>query len=547
VNSRTANRIAAGVFALRRGGLALGRLGTRVGLRPLPALLTLGLGAFLIGLTAYGMQLFGLLEREWYGNAPFQQVLREAGAVPVLWGVLGVIVLGALWCLAAMSFGRRLSGTTLSLVRKAYITGYAMLFAVVYGVYHVTGLVVAGEVAVEGVKADNIMVFYWRWELCWPAGVLFCWLAALHLLSWRRVAINLYHGLTETAPARGDLVLENARSHGSDPAYRRSLIVAVSAHLAIIIVIPWLMTFGGCMEPYRVPKGDGDPVVNLVRVVKPPKKKVQKYVLRPDSAIFFSIPDLADSKIEQEVKQESEVRHVADPNSVHGKTGKGGKGGPGWPDGMDNAVVRFIRLQYRGGDWDDGMDARTRADMNFLEAFRERTKFKIAGHSEAYPISKLQQFPKGFAPPFVYMTGSGAINLSADEMRGLRAYLLDGGMLFADAGSAAWDRSFRAMMQAMMPDKPLVVIADDDPLYQYPYVFAEGAPPLWHHGGSDALGVKHLDRWVVFYHPGDINDAWKTGHSGMSKPLAEASFDLGTNIIYYAFTQYLEATRKYRK
>jgi hypothetical protein len=145
------------------------------------------------------------------------------------------------------------------------------------------------------------------------------------------------------------------------------------------------------------------------------------------------------------------------------------------------------------------------------------------------------------------MTGSGAINLSADEMRGLRAYLLDGGMLFADAGSAAWDRSFRAMVQAMMPDKPLVVIADDDPLYQYPYVFTEGAPPLWHHGGNDALGVKHLDRWVVFYHPGDINDAWKTGHSGMAKPLAEASFDLGTNIIYYAFTNYLEATRKYRK
>ena len=102
-------------------------------------------------------------------------------------------------------------------------------------------------------------------------------------------------------------------------------------------------------------------------------------------------------------------------------------------------------------------------------------------------------------------------------------------------------------MAAVFPDRQLVTIADDDPIFQAPFVFPNGAPPLWHHGGNRALGVKHLNRWAVFYHPGDINDAWKTGASGMSRDLANASFRLGVNIIHYSFTNYLDLTRKHRK
>jgi len=80
-----------------------------------------------------------------------------------------------------------------------------------------------------------------------------------------------------------------------------------------------------------------------------------------------------------------------------------------------------------------------------------------------------------------------------------------------------------------------------------PYAFPNGAPPLWHHGGMDALGIKHKGRWVVFYHPGDINDAWKAGHSGLRPELAKGAFQMGVNIVYYSFTHYLEQTRKYRK
>jgi hypothetical protein len=118
-------------------------------------------------------------------------------------------------------------------------------------------------------------------------------------------------------------------------------------------------------------------------------------------------------------------------------------------------------------------------------------------------------------------------------------------MLVADAGSAEFDRSFKQLIAAVLPDLPLVDIPDDDGLYEMPYKFPNGAPPLWHHGGNRALGVRHKGRWCVFYHPGDMNDAWKTSNAEPEK--AAASSRMGINIIYYAFTQYLQQTKKYRK
>ena len=279
---------------------------------------------------------------------------------------------------------------------------------------------------------------------------------------------------------------------------------------------------------------------------KKPKKK--KYLLNPQSAILFNFPDLDDSPTLKDVEEMTQLTYAADPTRVlGGKLGTGGKGPGGWPDGMENAKVRFIRLEYNGRGWDDGMDSVSRADRNFLEYFRKLTGFKVAEASESHSISMLRKYRKGFAPPFVYMTGDGAINVTASEVLILREYLLDGGMLFADCGSPQWDRSFRSFVQVLFPGESLRVISDDDPIFQLPFCFPNGAPPLWHHGGSRAMGIKHQGRWVVFYHPGDINDAWKTGHSGMDPELVKGAYEMGVNIVYYAFTRYLELTRKYRK
>jgi hypothetical protein len=84
-------------------------------------------------------------------------------------------------------------------------------------------------------------------------------------------------------------------------------------------------------------------------------------------------------------------------------------------------------------------------------------------------------------------------------------------------------------------------------LFQVPFTFPNGAPPLWHHCGTRVLGIKRNGRWVVYFHPGGVHNAWKTGHSGMAPALAEDATRIGFNVIFYAYTQYFEMTRKYRQ
>ncbi len=214
----------------------------------------------------------------------------------------------------------------------------------------------------------------------------------------------------------------------------------------------------------------------------------------------------------------------------------------------DEGEVRFIRLEYDGKGWDDGMGA-TKADVNFLKEFGKLSGplVKVAGKSESHPISHLRLYPKGQAPPFVYMTGKEKIGVSEEDLKILREHLQGGGLLFADCGSPQWDKSFRAFAKTLFPENALRVVPNDDPIFRIPFTFRDGAPPLWHHGGKKAMGVKLKGRWCVFYFPGDLNDAWKTGHSGIDPELAQSAYHLGMNIVYYSFTHYLRETRKYRK
>ena len=68
----------------------------------------------------------------------------------------------------------------------------------------------------------------------------------------------------------------------------------------------------------------------------------------------------------------------------------------------------------------------------------------------------------------------------------------------------------------------------------------DGAPPLWAHSGTRALGWKKDGRWVAFYHQGSITDAWKDTHGGTSAESAEQSYQLGVNILAQAMAGYSE-------
>jgi hypothetical protein len=483
-----------------------------------------------------------------------ERFLAKAG-VPAMGERMMAVAAGAavfFLAIALLAFVRcRLS---LFMSRAACWFAYALFF---YGVDRLTRVATIWfetDIPMEGKDPSyyKVELFYTQWDLVKWYILAVLAVMAVHLMLHLRRTINLYTGRQDTEPAIGDRILENLRTHGADPAYRKSWWLSITAHAMVMLIIPWLLTFVGCVEPYRVPKGSGNPVVALVKVVKPQpkKKKPKKYILRMDTAIIFHIPDLDESEIHREVKEMTEVQYKTDKwvaNARAGKMGAGGGTEGGWPLGMDQGKVRFIRLEHRGAKWDDGMDPVSRADMNFLDEFKKLTGFKIGERGECHPIRLLAKYDKGYAPPFVYLTGEGGLDIPERDMKILRDYLMDGGMLFVDCGSPQFGQAFRRVAPSILPGERLVEIADDDPLFQEPFAFPNGAPPLWHHDGSRALGMKYKGRWAVFYHPGDVNDAWKTGHSAMRKDLAEGAFQMGINVVYYSFTRYLELTRKYRK
>lgn len=510
--------------------------------------LAIPLGLLAVCAGHFAVWAWGWFEMVRDASIPIQVAFHIAHAGPVV-DVLLVVSTAAsamLFFSASLALFVR-NKFTLSLLRKSCLMVGFWFALYAYTVFNLTGILQEANIEWNGVKPDAVSVFFWRYDHLWPGALAVLWAVLLYIGAWRRPTINFFTGQTEAAPARGDVVVENIRTHGEDPVYRKSWLSSVSLHVFVLILLPLLLNMLGCVDPYRVPFGSGEPVVALVQIVKPKKEKKKKYILRPNSDIYFHVPELDESEVVKIIDQMTQVTYKADPNARAGKMGRGGGKQGGWPEGMKNGVVRFIRLEHNGRGWNDGMDSSQRADMNFLDEFHKQTGFKIASKPESHPIRLLPKYDKGFAPPFVYLTGDGGMSINANDTKILREYLIGGGMLFADAGSPEWDRSLRGFMAQLFPGEPLRVIADDDPIFQMPYTFANGAPPLWHHGGMRALGIKHKGRWVVFYHPGDINDAWKTGHSGISPELARGAFQMGINIVYYAFTNYLEETAKYRK
>ena len=359
--------------------------------------------------------------------------------------------------------------------------------------------------------------------------------AGLLLLALVQRSIRVRYGF-KSPSAWGEGILNSIRTGGADRRWRSSIYYALTIFF-VLLFGPYLMFLWGWEEPYSLPKGGGEQVFQEVVVKKvQKKKKPKKLTVNPWSPYILERMNIDDVVTLQELEQETRDTYVAQQKVVN-KGGKG-KGTGGWPEGVENSAIRFIRLQYRGGDWDQDMGKG--ADYNLLIRFHEWTGMKIAKDTESREIMRLKLFPKKKAPPFVFMTGMGGISISDAEAKVLREYCQrEGGMLFIDNGGGGFDGAVRNMLRKVFPGKSLRDVPNDDPIHQRPYMFPDGAPPFWHHAGFRAMGIRDDDgRLMVYYHPGDVNDAWKDGHSGASPEVADQAYKLGVNVMFYAFNQY---------
>ncbi len=316
----------------------------------------------------------------------------------------------------------------------------------------------------------------------------------------------------------------------------QSLTTFMTYSFVFALVFLLLSQMRGCEEIYEMPAGGGQQKA-IVQTVKIQKVIRKKFVVNPYSAILFEVPPI------------DEVKLNLNEATEHAYTvGYGQGAGAGFGGGTPRGKVRLIRLEYSGGDWDRNFGIG--GDMNMLIEYGIRTNHKVAEKTESRRISQLRNFPVGKSPPLVFMTGQKNISLSNTEMKVLREYLLaKHGMLFADnCGSRHFHNQFIGMMNRVLPDIRPVPIPLDDVIHRVPYQIPF-LPYVSPHGGKDALGWWKDGRWLCYYHPGDIGDAWRDDHSGVKAEIWEACYQLGTNVIFYAHAEYskwLEAQEKER-
>lgn len=196
------------------------------------------------------------------------------------------------------------------------------------------------------------------------------------------------------------------------------------------------------------------------------------------------------------------------------------------------APIAIGRVHYDGGgDW----YANPSSMPNLLRAVRERTALSVSDREQVVRITD----PGLWNHPYLYMTGHGNVRFTDEEITILRRYLEHGGFLHAD-DNYGMDESFRREIARVFPNRPLVEVPLDHPIYRIVYPFPQGLPKVHEHDGLPAQGFGiFLDgRLAVFYsYQSDLGDGWEDADVHGDPPaVREAALRMGVNLVTYAVT-----------
>jgi hypothetical protein len=194
------------------------------------------------------------------------------------------------------------------------------------------------------------------------------------------------------------------------------------------------------------------------------------------------------------------------------------------------SAIKVARLHYSGGgDWYWGSSA----IPNFLRFVQKESPFPVDSVERQVSIMDADLFKY----PFLFATGHGVISFSTEEKERLRTYLEGGGFLFVN-DSYGVDRTFRKEMAQLFPEREVVEVPFDHPLYHCFYDFNQGPPKIHEHDNKSPRGYAVvIDGRVVLYFlvESDIGDGWEDSqvHNDPPEKRREA-FQMGLNILAYA-------------
>ena len=222
------------------------------------------------------------------------------------------------------------------------------------------------------------------------------------------------------------------------------------------------------------------------------------------------------------------------------------------PDAYEKTEWAFARLRYRsgsgrwrGGSW--GTDS-NKAERQFAQGVRRLTRVHTRSVEEIIDIDSDEVYNW----PWLYAVEVGHWQISPQQAKRLRDYLDRGGFLMVDDfhGTYEWD-VFMAGLKQIFPDRPVVDIEDDSPIFHILYDLHErvqvpgrqfvysgrtyerdGVEPRWRAVFDDKGRIQ-----VAICHNMDLGDAWEWADSpDYPEKYASLAYRIGINYIVYSMT-----------
>ncbi|HMB61981.1 MAG TPA: DUF4159 domain-containing protein [Eudoraea sp.] len=198
---------------------------------------------------------------------------------------------------------------------------------------------------------------------------------------------------------------------------------------------------------------------------------------------------------------------------------------------VTGAAQEIAILKYNGGgDW----YANPTALPNLIQFCNENIDTEISEKPKTVEVGSnaIYQYP------FLHMTGHGNIYFSQEEASNLRTYLLSGGFLHID-DNYGMEPYLRKELPKVFPDKELVELPGDHPIFTQKFNFPEGLPKIHEHDGKrpQAFGIFHENRLLLlFTYESDLGDGWEDPavHND-PQDVRQKALQMGANIIQYAF------------
>lgn len=242
---------------------------------------------------------------------------------------------------------------------------------------------------------------------------------------------------------------------------------------------------------------------------------------------------------------------------------------PGWeyenfplpPDFADRSEWTFARLMYPPvafgrwgrGDWTQGDSNWTtdypRSDRHLIQILRRLTRLNV--RSVEQPVN-LDDGSDVYNWPFLYGVEVGHWDLTEQQAKKLREYLLRGGFFMCDDfhGTMEWE-IFATSMRRVFPDRPIVEIENTDAIfhtvfdlddrYQVPGAQFLQSRRTYERDGFEARwrGIydDHNRLMVAICHNMDLGDSWEWADvPRYPEKYSALGLRIGVNYVIYALT-----------